>query len=117
MFSHHCCVMAYLSNKLFLIRKQWSSYAYLMILYYRIPLTYSRFVLSLQPIQLSMEEIITLTCGVMFFVSFFIAMTVEIKARHTVYRLFCRFLSHNTEWQIESYEKDKDVDIANNQFV
>lgn len=53
----------------------------------------------------------------MFFVSFFIAMTVEIKARHTVYRLFCRFLSHNTEWQIESYEKDKDVDIANNQFV
>lgn len=58
--------------------------------------------------QLSVEEVITLICGVLFFVSFFMAMTVEIKARHTVYRLFCKFLLYNTEWQIEPYEKSKD---------
>ncbi|XP_059145105.1 E3 ubiquitin-protein ligase MARCHF9-like [Physella acuta] len=59
--------------------------------------------------QLSTEEIITLTSGVFFFISFFIAMTVEIKARHTLYRLFHKFLLNNTEWQIESYDKTKDV--------
>lgn len=58
--------------------------------------------------QLSLEEIVTLTCGVLFFVSFFLAMTVEIKARHTVYRLLQKFVIHNTEWQIEPYDKAKD---------
>ncbi|XP_055886986.1 E3 ubiquitin-protein ligase MARCHF2-like isoform X2 [Biomphalaria glabrata] len=55
--------------------------------------------------QLSTEEVITLTCGVLFFISFFAAMTVEIKARHTVYRLFRKFIVRNTEWQIEPYSK------------
>ncbi|CAG5120125.1 unnamed protein product [Candidula unifasciata] len=59
---------------------------------------------------LSTEEVITLTCGVMFFVSFFLAMTVEIKARHTIYRLFVKFICHNTEWQIEAYDKNRDAD-------
>lgn len=58
--------------------------------------------------QLSLEEIVTLVCGVLFFVSFFLAMTVEIKARHTVYRLLQKFIIHNTEWQIEPYDKAKD---------
>lgn len=59
---------------------------------------------------LSTEEVITLTCGVMFFVSFFLAMTVEIKARHTIYRLFMKFILHNTEWQIEPYNRNRDAD-------
>ena len=59
-------------------------------------------------VKLTMEEIITLTCGVMFFVAFFIAMTVEIKARHTLYKLFMRFIMHNTEWTIEQYDKKRD---------
>lgn len=58
--------------------------------------------------KLTTEEIITLTCGVMFFVAFFIAMTVEIKARHTLYKLFMRFLMHNTEWTVEQYDKKRD---------
>ena len=62
--------------------------------------------------ELTTEEIITLTCGIMFFVSFFIAMTVEIKARHTIYRLFLKFLSHNTEWQIEPYQRVKDFELT-----
>ncbi|KAL8566782.1 hypothetical protein ACOMHN_005733 [Nucella lapillus] len=63
-------------------------------------------------VELTMEEIITLACGIMFFVSFFIAMTVEIKARHTIYRLFHKFLSHNTEWQIEPYQQAKDFELT-----
>ncbi|XP_045160186.2 E3 ubiquitin-protein ligase MARCHF8-like [Mercenaria mercenaria] len=59
-------------------------------------------------VKLTSEEIITLTCGVMFFVAFFIAMTVEIKARHTLYKLFLRFIMHNTEWTVESYDPSKD---------
>ncbi|KAH9504674.1 hypothetical protein Btru_062552 [Bulinus truncatus] len=59
--------------------------------------------------QLSTEEIITLTCGVLFFISFFAAMTVEIKAKHTVYRLFRKFIMRNTEWHIEPYDKAKDT--------
>ncbi|KAL4237098.1 hypothetical protein ACF0H5_005479 [Mactra antiquata] len=59
-------------------------------------------------VKLTMEEVITLTCGVMFFVAFFIAMTVEIKARHTLYKLFLRFIMQNTEWTIEAYDPNKD---------
>ncbi|KAL8588998.1 hypothetical protein ACOMHN_047979 [Nucella lapillus] len=62
-------------------------------------------------IELTPKEIITLICGIMFFVSFFVAMTVEIKAKHTIYRLFLRFLSHNTEWQIEPYQRAKDYEL------
>lgn len=58
--------------------------------------------------KLTTEEVITLTCGVMFFVAFFIAMTVEIKARHTLYKLFLRFIMHNTEWTVEQYDPNKD---------
>lgn len=59
-------------------------------------------------VKLTTEEIITLTCGVMFFVAFFIAMTVEIKARHTLYKLFMKFIMHNTEWTVEQYDKKRD---------
>ena len=59
-------------------------------------------------IKLTTEEVITLACGVMFFVAFFIAMTVEIKARHTVYKLCMRFIMQNTEWAVESYDRSKD---------
>ena len=59
-------------------------------------------------VELSTEEIITLSCGVLFFVSFFIAMSVQIKARHTVYQLFVKFIMQNMEWEIDEYDKAKD---------
>ncbi|XP_060084984.1 E3 ubiquitin-protein ligase MARCHF8-like [Ylistrum balloti] len=59
-------------------------------------------------VELTLEEIITLACGVMFFVAFFIAMTVEIKAKHTVYKLCMKFIVHNTEWNVDSYDRSKD---------
>lgn len=62
-------------------------------------------------VELTTEEIITLGCGVAFFVAFFIAMTVEIKAKHTVYKLCMRFIMHNTEWAVDSYDRNKDLDI------
>ena len=64
---------------------------------------------SKDKVKLTSEEVITLTCGVMFFVAFFIAMTVEIKARHTLYKLFLRFITHNTEWTVEQYDRAKDT--------
>ena len=59
-------------------------------------------------VELSTEEIITLACGVIFFVSFFVAMSVEIKAKHTVYQLFVKFIMRNMEWKIDAYDRSKD---------
>ncbi|XP_064626161.1 E3 ubiquitin-protein ligase MARCHF4-like isoform X2 [Lineus longissimus] len=59
-------------------------------------------------VDLTPEEIITLSCGVLFFLSFFIAMTVQIKARHTIYQLFVKFIMQNMEWEIDEYDKTKD---------
>ena len=59
-------------------------------------------------VDLSTEEIITLSCGVLFFVSFFIAMSVQIKAKHTIYQLFVKFLMQNMQWEIDEYDKSKD---------
>lgn len=59
-------------------------------------------------VDLTTEEIVTLSCGVLFFVSFFIAMSVQIKARHTVYQLFVKFIMQNMEWEIDEYDKSKD---------
>ena len=58
---------------------------------------------------LTTEEIITLSCGVLFFVSFFIAMSVQIKARRTLYQLFVKFIMQNMEWEIDEYDKSKDA--------
>jgi hypothetical protein len=57
---------------------------------------------------LTTEEIITLSCGVLFFVSFFIAMSVQIKARRTLYQVFVKFIMQNMEWEIDEYDKSKD---------
>lgn len=60
-------------------------------------------------VDLTEEEIVTLSCGVLFFVSFFIAMSVQIKAKHTVYQLFVKFIMQNMEWEIDEYDKEKDA--------
>lgn len=62
-------------------------------------------------VDLTTEEIITLACGVLFFVSFFIAMSVEIKAKHTIYQLIVKFITQNMEWEIEEYDKSQDQDV------
>lgn len=67
--------------------------------------------LSRNKVDLTTEEIVTLTCGVLFFVSFFIAMSVQIKARHTIYQLFVKFIMQNMEWEIDEYDKSKDTRI------
>lgn len=61
-----------------------------------------------EKVDLAPDEIVTLTCGVVFFVSFFIAMTVQIKAKHTVYQLFAKIIMRNMEWEIEEYDMAKD---------
>ena len=59
-------------------------------------------------VELSTEEVITLVCGIVFFVSFFVAMSVEIKAKHTVYQLFVKFIMRNVEYKIDDYDRAKD---------
>ena len=60
-------------------------------------------------VELTTEEIVTLSCGIVFFVSFFVAMSVEIKAKHTVYQLFRKFIYRNMEWKIDQYDRSKDT--------
>ena len=60
-------------------------------------------------VDLTTEEIITLACGIIFFVSFFVAMSVEIKAKHTLYQLFVKFINRNMEWRIDQYDRSKDA--------
>lgn len=55
--------------------------------------------------ELSQSEIVTLVCGVLFFLAFFMAMYVEVKARTTIYRLFVKFIYLNQQWYIDEYDK------------
>lgn len=59
--------------------------------------------------ELSPPEMITLSCGVLFFLAFFLAMYVEVKARHTVYQLICKFFYLNHEWSVEEYDRKRDL--------
>ncbi|XP_076046569.1 uncharacterized protein LOC143028414 [Oratosquilla oratoria] len=59
--------------------------------------------------ELTKSEVVTLTCGVLFFVAFFVAMYVEVKARNTLYRLFTQFLYLNQTWHIAEYDKRRDA--------
>ncbi|XP_054161901.1 E3 ubiquitin-protein ligase MARCHF8-like [Oppia nitens] len=55
--------------------------------------------------ELTQSEIVTLICGVLFFLAFFMAMYVEVKARHTIYKLFIKFIYLNQQWYIDEYDK------------
>ena len=53
--------------------------------------------------ELSPPEMITLSCGVLFFLAFFLAMYVEVKAKNTVYQLISKFFYMNHEWYEYSF--------------
>jgi len=59
--------------------------------------------------ELSAAELITMSCGVLFFLAFFLAMYVEVKARNTVYQLICKFFHLNNDWSIEEYDRKRDL--------
>lgn len=58
--------------------------------------------------ELTQSEVITLVCGVVFFLAFFCAMYVEVKARNTLYKLLVKFVYLNQQWYIDEYEKQKE---------
>jgi len=58
--------------------------------------------------ELSSSELLTLSCGVLFFLSFFVAMYVEVKAELTIYQLICKFFQMNHEWTILEYDRVRD---------
>jgi len=58
--------------------------------------------------ELSASELMTLSCGVLFFLAFFVAMYVEVKAENTIYQLICKFFYMNHEWTIEEYDRRRD---------
>ena len=55
--------------------------------------------------ELTQSEVVTLVCGVLFFLAFFIAMYVEVKARNTLYKLLVKFVYLNQQWYIDEYDK------------
>ncbi|XP_054708833.1 E3 ubiquitin-protein ligase MARCHF7-like [Uloborus diversus] len=59
-------------------------------------------------LELTQSEIITLICGALFFLAFFLAMYVEIKARNTIYKLMLKFIYLNQQWYIDEYDKKKE---------
>ena len=44
--------------------------------------------------ELSTSELLTLSCGVLFFLSFFVAMYVEVKAELTIYQVSTTYPSY-----------------------
>lgn len=64
---------------------------------------------SVDKTELTKSEVITLVCGVLFFIAFFVAMYVEVKSRNTLYKLMTSFLYLNQQWYIDEYDKKKDV--------
>ncbi|TRY70986.1 hypothetical protein TCAL_16452 [Tigriopus californicus] len=59
--------------------------------------------------ELSPPEMISLLCAILFFSAFFLAMYVELKAKHTVYQLLCKFFYMNHEWSVEEYDRKRDI--------
>jgi len=55
--------------------------------------------------DLSKSELVTLVCGVVFFMAFFMAMYVEVKAKYTIYKLIIKFIYLNQQWYIDEYNK------------
>ena len=51
-----------------------------------------------QPSELTPPELISLSCAILFFSAFFLAMYFELKAKHTIYQLVCKFFYMNHEW-------------------
>merc|ERR1719266_2107908 len=64
------------------------------------------------PGELSPAEMITLSCGVLFFLAFFLAMYVEVKAKNTVYQLISKFFYMNHEWTVEDYDRKRDLFLS-----
>jgi len=59
--------------------------------------------------ELTVPELITVSCGILFFLAFFLAIYVEVKAKHTVYQLICKFFYMNHEWSVEEYDRKRDI--------
>lgn len=57
-------------------------------------------------VDLSREEIVSLSCGIGCFVSFFVAMAVEIKAKQTIFRVCSTCIHMNTVWFFENHAAD-----------
>lgn len=62
--------------------------------------------------ELTQSEIVTLVCGVLFFLAFFVAMYVEVKSRNTIYKLLVKFIYLNQQWYIDEYEKKETAPVA-----
>ncbi|XP_035217919.1 uncharacterized protein LOC118191227 [Stegodyphus dumicola] len=62
--------------------------------------------------ELTHSEIVTLVCGVLFFLAFFIAMYVEVKSHDTLYQLLVKFIHINQQWYIDEYEKKETAPVA-----
>ena len=54
--------------------------------------------------ELSTSELLTLSCGVLFFLSFFVAMYVEVKAEFTIYQVenYDNILQIPSIWKMQS---------------
>ncbi|RWS31758.1 E3 ubiquitin-protein ligase MARCH1-like protein [Leptotrombidium deliense] len=61
--------------------------------------------------ELTESEIVTLICGVLFFLAFFTAMYVEVKSRNTLYKLLVKFIYLNQQWYIDEYEKKENSPV------
>ena len=70
--------------------------------------------LNREDTELTNSEVLTLTCGVLFFVAFFVAMYVEVKATDTLYRLCSSFFYMNQTIHIYEYDKKRDDLQSNN---
>jgi len=62
-----------------------------------------------RPGELTLPELITISCGILFFLAFFLAIWVEVRAKHTIYQLICRFFYMNHEWSVEEYDRKRDI--------
>lgn len=63
---------------------------------------------SREDTELTHSEMVTLTCGVLFFAAFFVAMYVEVKATDTLYRLCTSFFYINQTMHIYEYDRKRD---------
>ncbi|PAA45926.1 hypothetical protein BOX15_Mlig027107g1 [Macrostomum lignano] len=64
------------------------------------------------PLVLTGYEALTLVSGILFFLAFFTAMSVQIKSRHTVYKLIVKCYRMNITYSFLPYERSRDSQLA-----
>ncbi|KHN72765.1 E3 ubiquitin-protein ligase MARCH4 [Toxocara canis] len=63
------------------------------------------------PTVMNNDDLTVITCSVLFFIAFFIAVFTQYRAEASIFRVFFRFWLINRNWQIRNYDISDDPEM------